>query len=148
VIRRLGLLALLALPACGGSDEAPRADPPPVCEPGVPVPSGFEPLDTFEEPYADHVGVRLGFRDDERRELHILAGIPGEFGEGTTPAGELDLTQGRTGRLYEGVEGVWLVVWEEDDPCDPRVVIANGFTRDVFLDALVDAGLLPPSVDA
>jgi hypothetical protein len=142
VTRRLALLLLFVASACGGADEASSKDDPIVCEMGAAVPPGFSALDTFEETYPDHVGVRVGFRDEDRREFHVLVGIPGEFGEGMTSAGDLALTGGRTGRLYAGIEGVWVVVWQEDDPCDPRAVIGNGFSRGAFLEALADAGLL------
>lgn len=141
--RRLALLLVVAASACGGADEPPRADEPIVCEMEAAVPAGFSALDTFEEPYPDHIGVRVGFRDDERREFHVLVGIPGEFGEGMTSAGDLALTEGRAGQLYAGIEGVWVVVWQENDPCDPRAVIGNGFSRGAFLEALADAGLSP-----
>jgi hypothetical protein len=146
-MRRLAAFALVAVSACGGSASTPPADDPPTCEPGVAVPSGFEPLDSFEEPYDDHVGVRLGYRDEDGRELHLLVGIPGEFGEAMTSLGDLPLPGGRTADLYSGVEGVWTAVWREDDVCDPRAVIANGFSREAFLDVL-EGGLATPSPDA
>ncbi|MGZ8599588.1 MAG: hypothetical protein ACXWX6_05180 [Actinomycetota bacterium] len=139
-MRRLALLALVVVSACSGSD--PPADPePPTCEPGIRVPIGFEPLGSFEEPYADHVGVRLGYRDADERELHLLVGIPGEYGEAMTSLGDLPLAGDRTGVLFSGIEGVWTVVWEQGDRCDPRAVIGNGFTREAFLDALEESRL-------
>jgi hypothetical protein len=35
------------------------------------------------------------------------------------------------------------VVWTEDDECDPRAVIGNGFTHADFVAALADGGLAP-----
>lgn len=139
--RRLVSLAMVLAAACSGSDDAPPAERP-ICEVRFAAPSGFGPLETFEEEYPDHIGVRLGFGDDEQREFHVLAGIPGEIGEGLPDAGELGLTEGRTGALL-GREEIWVLTWREDDRCDPRVVIGNGFTRAGFLAALVDAGLAP-----
>ena len=142
MIRRLAvpLLLVLVAPACGGSvAEAP--DERIVCEVRFAAPSGFAPLDTFEEDYPDHVGVRLGFRDAQLREFHVLVGIPGEIGEGLPPAGELMLSEGRTARLL-GRDRVWIAVWTEDDLCDPRAVIGNDFTRDEFIQALTNAGLV------
>ena len=112
-----------------------------VCAVRFAAPSGFEPLETFEETtYPDHIGVRLGFRDEERREFHVLVGIPGEIGEGLPSAGDLELAEGRTARLV-GQDRVWIVIWTEGDLCDPRAVIGNGFSRDEFVGALEDAGL-------
>lgn len=141
MIRRLQLaLLLVALAGCGASGPDATADDRPVCEVRFAAPSGFAPLEPFEEPYPDHVGVRLGFRDDERREFHVLVGIPGEFAEGLSVVGDLALSEGRTGVLV-GRDDVWIVTWDEGDLCDPRAVIGNGFTQDGFEDALEDAGL-------
>jgi hypothetical protein len=140
VIRRLLSLALVALAACGGPDEEVLDDRP-VCAVRFAAPSGFEPLETFEETtYPDHIGVRLGFRDEEMREFHVLVGIPGEIGEGLPSAGDLELSEGRTARLVGG-DRVWIVIWTEGDLCDPRAVIGNRFSRDEFVGALEDAGL-------
>jgi hypothetical protein len=107
------------------------------------APSDFAPLEeTFEEEYPDHVGVRFGFRDDERRELHVLVGILGEIGEGLPVVGEVALADGGTASLQSGPHGVWVAVWEEGDRCDPRAVIANGVEeRSEFLDLLAEAGV-------
>jgi hypothetical protein len=141
VIRRLTLVTIVALAACASADDgAARADRP-VCEVRFAAPSGFAPIETFEEPYPDHVGVRLGFRDADRRQFHVLAGIPGEIGEGLPPGGTLRLTEDRTGELV-GRDPVWVVVWSEGDRCDPRAVIGDGFTRETFVAALEDAGLV------
>jgi hypothetical protein len=141
-VRRALVIVVAAAAACtvGGSDTPKRS--PVVCDVRFAAPSGFAPLEPFEEEYADHVGVRLGFRDDRRRELHVFAGIPGEFGEGLPAAGEVPLTEGRTG-LLAGREEIWVVTWEEGDLCDPRSVLANGFARPAFLDALGEMGLAP-----
>jgi hypothetical protein len=143
-MRRLSVALLVALAACGGWGGGEPSEPP-TCELAFTPPSGFEPLEeVFEEEYPDHVGVRFGFRDDERRELHALVGIPGEIGEGLPVVGEVALSGGRTATILSGDQGVWIVVWEEGDRCDPRAVIANGFEeRSEFLDALVDAGVMP-----
>jgi hypothetical protein len=112
-----------------------------VCEVRFAAPDGFAPIETFEDDYSDHVGVRLGYRDVRRREFHVLVGIPGEIGEGLPASGTVALAGGRTG-VVVGRDMVWVVVWHEDDVCDPRAVIGNGFTRSTFVDALADAGLV------
>ena len=141
MIRRVPLLLLLvALSGCGGSERDVPVDDRPVCEVRFAAPSGFAPLETFEEQYPDHVGVRLGFRDDERREFHVLVGIPGEFAEGLPVLGDVALSENRTGVLV-GRDEVWIVTWDEGDLCDPRAVIGSGFTQSGFVDALEAAGL-------
>ncbi len=119
--------------------EAPD-DPPVVCGVRFAAPAGFDPLEPFEEEYPDHVGVRLGFRDERGREFHVFAGIPGEFGEGLPAAGSVTLTEGRSGSLA-GRAQVWVLTWEEGGLCDPRAALGNGFTREEFQVALADAGL-------
>lgn len=136
------LVALVVAAACSGSRM--EEEPEPVgCEPDFAAPLGFEPLQPFEEEYPDHTGLRLGFRHDDGRELHFFSGIPGEFGEGLPAAGPVELTRDRTGFLV-GRDEVWVVVWREGGVCDPRAVLANGFSRDGFLTALANAGLAPP----
>jgi hypothetical protein len=131
------LAAMLASACAGDGADAPAA---PTCEIRFAAPSGFAPTETFEQRYDDRIGVRLGFRDVRRREFHVFAGIPGEFGEGLPDAGTLRLTDGRIGALV-GRGDVWFLTWTEGDRCDPRAVLGNGFSRSGFESALVDAGL-------
>jgi hypothetical protein len=135
------LAALLVLAACGGEDSVdPR-----VCEPRVALPSQFERLPSFEEEYRDHVGVRLGYRDPQRRELHVAAGIPGEWTEGMAEAGSVTMTGDRDGVLAGNPSrDVWVVMWNQGDVCDPRVVLGNGFAKREFLKLLRDAGIAAP----
>ena len=143
-MRRLALLLAVAASATACSGEPGDEEPEHVeCEPDLAAPAGFEPLRPFEEEYPDHTGIRLGFRDQDGRELHFFAGIPGEFGEGLPTAGPVELTRERTGFLL-GRDDVWVVTWREGGVCDPRAVLANGFSRRGFMAALVDAGLAPP----
>jgi hypothetical protein len=138
----LAVIASLALAACGhASVERPPA---PECEVRFAAPSGFAPTETFEERYPDRIGVRLGFRDVAHRELHVFAGIRGEFGEGLPDAGTIEMTDGLTGTLV-GRDDVWFLTWTLGDRCDPRVVLGNGFSRKAFQATLVDAGLAPAS---
>jgi hypothetical protein len=137
------ILALVALAACRSGSTGHAAEPTgrvPECEVGVQAPAGFQALETFHEDYPDHVGVRLGFRDQQGRELHAFAGIPGEFGEGLAAAGEVELAPGRTG-LLTGSERVWVVEWNEGGVCDPRAALGNGFGREGFLTVLEEAGI-------
>ena len=130
----------LVTSACAGG-SAPQEPNVPTCEVRFAAPSGFAPSETFEEPYADRIGVRLGFVDDQQREFHVFAGIPGEFGEGLPEGGELALPDGWTGSVL-GRGRVWVVRWEQGDRCDPRAVLVNGVDRDGFEALLVDAGLV------
>jgi hypothetical protein len=137
-----GILGLVACARGGSSDQSPT--PATItCAPVFEAPTGFEPLETFEETYPDHVGVRLGYRDEQRRELHAFAGIPGEFGEGLSDAGEIPLTRGGSGRLL-GRGTIWVLVWDEGDACDPRAVLGNGLERRAFLASLERSGIVTP----
>ena len=141
-MRRPQALLLAAAIAFGLGGCAAPDDPLVVCGVRFAAPAGFDPLEAFEEEYPDHIGVRLGFRDERGREFHVFAGIPGEFGEGLPTAGSLQLTEGRVGSLA-GRARVWVLTWEEGGRCDPRAALGNGFTREGFDAALVDAGLAP-----
>jgi hypothetical protein len=135
---------VLGLVACARDASEPSATAETItCAPVFEAQAGFEPLETFEETYPDHVGIRLGYRDDQRRELHAFAGIPGEFGEGLPDAGEIPLTRERSGRLF-GRGTVWVLVWDEGDVCDPRAVLGNGLDRRSFLASLERSGIVTP----
>jgi hypothetical protein len=140
-VRRLVLAAVVVLAAaCSGRSPAVAPDVP-TCQIRFAAPEGFAPLESFEEPYRDRVGVRLGFVDVQRRELHVFAGIRGEFGEGLPEAGTIELRDGRVGTLA-GRGDVWIVTWTEGDRCDPRALLASGFDRAAFDATLVEAGLV------
>lgn len=141
-MRRPQVLLLAGAIAFGLGGCAAPDDPLVVCGVRFAAPAGFDPLEAFEEEYPDHLGVRLGFRDERGREFHVFAGIPGEFGEGLPAAGSVPLTEGRVGSLA-GRAHVWVLTWEEGGRCDPRAALGNGFTREEFHAALVDAGLAP-----
>jgi hypothetical protein len=138
--------SVLALAACaGGAGSSP--DPGTTtgslhCDAPLAPPAGFEPTETFEEAYPDRIGVRLGYADEEGRELHMFAGIPGELGEGLPDAGTVKLAGGASGRLSGGPNEVWVVSWEEGGACDPRAVLGSGFGRRAFMAVLEDSGLV------
>ena len=137
------LAVAIAVAACTGQSE-PDGPAIPTCEVRFAAPSGFAPGETFEQPYDDRIGVRLGFLDDQGREFHVFAGIPGEFGEGLPEGGEMQLADGATGSVL-GRRQVWVVRWDEGDVCDPRAVLVNGVDRDGFEALLLDAGLVAGS---
>lgn len=136
------LIAVAALVACTtGSPVGPEASGSvTVCEPPIAAPVGWRVLPAFRERYADRIGVRVGFRDGLGRELHVFAGIPGEFGEGLPAGGDVVLAAGRVARL-SGSGAIWVLEWEEGGTCDPRAALGNGFEREGFLEALEDAGV-------
>lgn len=136
--------SVLTLVACGGgaASQPTSTSERLTCEVSFVTPPGFERTDTFEEPYPDRIGVRLGFRDEGGRELHAFAGIRGEFGEGLPDAGTVELAAGGIGRLAGGVHRVWVLVWDEGGPCDPRVVLGRGFDRPAFLETLQRAAVV------
>lgn len=141
-MRRTFVLLLLATTACTvGGTQQPTPSPV-VCDVRFAAPSGFGPLEPLEVEYDDHVGVRLDFRDDRRREVHVFAGIPGEIGEGLPSAGWVTLNEGGPRRVV-GRDQVWVVVWDEGDICDPRAVLVNGLSRREFVTTLAEMGLSP-----
>jgi len=141
-VRAAVIAAALALAAAGCSGDATSGGSRiPICEVRFAAPDGFAPSETHEERYDDRIGVRLGFADDAGRELHVFAGIRGEFGEGLPGAGDVDLADGGTAAVL-GRDDVWVVRWDAGDVCDPRVVLVNGFDRDGLQEVLSDAGLV------
>jgi hypothetical protein len=136
---------LLVIPACSRGTPVPPASSepsgPPPCETGFTPPAGFEQTESFTEPYADHLGVRQGFKDEEGRELHVFAGIPGEFGEGLPAGGSVTVSTGESAAVL-GKDEVWVLVWDTSGPCAARAVLGNGFGRAEFLDSLKVAGIV------
>lgn len=141
-MRRTFVLLLLATTGCtvGGTQESTPSRV--VCDVRFAAPSGFGPLEPLEVEYDDHVGVRLDFRDERLREVHVFAGIPGEIGEGLPSAGWVTLNEGGPLRVV-GRDRVWVVVWDEGDICDPRAVLVTGFSRREFVATLAEMGLAP-----
>lgn len=138
--------AALVVAACapdgdeaGGIDDAVET-----CEPGFSTPEGFRPTESFEDPYADHVGIRLGFVSDDGRELHYFAGIPGEFGEGLPVVSTVEAASGVEGPL-QGSGTTWVLSWRAPGPCGVRAVLGSGFSQASFVRTLEDAGIIPPS---
>jgi hypothetical protein len=131
--------------ACGGSTaEHPHGSGEDVlvCEPGFTTPEGFSQTEALEDPYADHVAIRLGFVDDTGRELHYFAGVPGEFGEGLPVVARVEAAGGIEGPL-QGRAETWVLSWRAPGPCGVRAVLGNGFTREAFLETLERAGIIP-----
>lgn len=139
-----GALVLLTA-ACGGPSAGSDGDGehgPPICEPGFAVPEGFHQTEAFEDPYDDHVGIRLGFVDERGRELHYFAGIPGEFGEGLPVVDTVQAAGGIEGPL-QGNDQTWVLSWTAPGPCGARAVLGNGFGRQDFVETIEDAGIVP-----
>ncbi|HZP89412.1 MAG TPA: hypothetical protein VFC04_00265 [Actinomycetota bacterium] len=143
--RRAAVLALLVAVGCtGGGDHVESPTGPPECEARLAVPPGFRVVESFRDPYPDHVGVRLGFRDDKGREIHYLVGIPGEFGEGLPLVGPVAVASGGPARLL-GRGRTWVLAWSETGPCAAHAVLGHGFGKAEFEHVLEDAGVTPAS---
>jgi hypothetical protein len=147
-VRRTSIPAAIVVLAIVVGACAPRGsahaegDERPTCEAGFTTPAGFRATGTLEDPYDDHVGIRLDFADDASRELHYFAGIPGEFGEGLPSAGQVEVAEGLEGVL-QGGEGTWVLSWRAPGPCGVRAVLGSGFAREEFLDTIERAGIIP-----
>ena len=137
------LVGVLAA-SCGGASVSDREqhEGPEACEPGFSTPEGFRPTESFEYPYVDHVGIRLGFRSEDGRELHYFAGIPGEFGEGLPVVAQVEAAGGILGSL-QGAGQTWVLSWRAPGPCGIRAVLGNGFTQRGFRETLELAGIVP-----
>ena len=136
------VLAFAAACTGKGATSATPSGEPPRCETSFSAPAGFEQVESFDERYSNRLGVRLGYRDAGKRELHVFAGIPGEFGEGLPDAGQVQVSGGWPGRLL-GDGAVWVLVWNSNGPCASHAVLGNGFGRRGFLLVLKEAGVLP-----
>jgi hypothetical protein len=136
------LVGALAASCGGASGEGSEHDERATCEPGFATPVGFRPTESFEDPYADHVGIRLGFVSEDGRELHYFAGIPGEFGEGLPVVAQVETAEGIWGPL-QGAGQTWVLSWRAPGPCGVRAVLGNGFTRRAFRETLAFAGIIP-----
>lgn len=113
-----------------------------MCEPGFATPDGFTRTEAFQDPYGDHVGIRLGFVSEDGRELHAFVGIPGEFGEGLPPVASIEAAGGIEGSL-QGSGTTWVLSWRAPGPCGVRAILGSSFTRQGFVDTLERAGIVP-----
>jgi hypothetical protein len=148
-VRRAALAALAAVvlgASCTGDRSAPGAGPAgkPRCEahPGRGV-EGFVLNRTREIEEPDHVAVRKEYRDRRGRLLVYLLGLSGEVGEGLPFLREVGLVTGQPARFL-GRDGNWTIVWEEGFPCSQMAVVGNGFGREDFVRALVEADIIAP----
>jgi hypothetical protein len=143
-VRALALLTLglVLVTACTTADPERPHDEVETCEPGFTTPEGFQQTESLEDRYADHVGIRLGFRDQDGRELHYFAGVPGEFGEGLPTRGSVPAATG-VDAVLQGSGEVWVLSWQAPGPCGRRAVLGNGFTRQGFLQTLRQAAVIP-----
>jgi hypothetical protein len=105
------------------------------------VPPGFETVQTFEEPYPDHIGTRVSLRNKAGRRLFWFAGIPGEYGEGLPAAGRMRVvSDGRVPLI--GSDTTWVVSWDEGGVCGSRALLGNGFSKARFIQLLRRSGIV------
>lgn len=147
-IRRFAVLFVLAITgACGqgparGGAATPTPDETLTCEPGFSAIAGFEQTKRSEDPYFDHVGIRLDLEDADHREIHYFAGIPGEFGEGLPANEQVTVAVGLQAGLL-GKDTTWVLAWAASGPCGRRAVLGDGLTHDEFLETIRSAGIIP-----
>jgi hypothetical protein len=148
---RFAILFVVAITvACGGgrgpggaATTAPiTPDEIMTCEPGFSHIAGFDQTERSEDPYVDHVGIRLDLEDADHHEIHYFAGIPGEFGEGL-PANELVTVAVGLQASLLGKETRWVLAWDASGPCGRRAVLGDGLTHDEFLETIRSAGIIP-----
>lgn len=126
--------------ATGSPEGGPTATKP-RCEDRPGAVEGFVLTRSRDVPQGESIGVREEYRDSEGRSLTYLLGIFGEVGEGLPSEGELDLSGDATARLL-GRDQTWVLVWEEQFPCDQIAVIGNGMSREAFEELMTEAGIL------
>ena len=146
IARGSAALAFVLTVACNGGgarEPAPEPTGRMKCEPELVIPAGFRATETFEDPYPDSIGVRLSFRDDRGRELHVFAGIRGEFGEGLPLDGLVELASGEEVLLL-GEDETWVIAWDTGGPCGLHAVLGNGLTRKEFVSTLEESGVIVP----
>jgi hypothetical protein len=140
------LIAVTATGACGRGAEPDLATTPPeeplTCEPGFSGITGFEETKRSEDPYVDHVGIRVDLEDADHRQIHYFAGIPGEFGEGLPTNEQIAVAVGLQASLL-GRDTTWVLAWDASGPCGPRAVLGDGLTHDEFLETIRSAGIIP-----
>ena len=140
-------VAAIATGACGrgperGAGVTTTPEETVTCEPGFSAIAGFEQTKSSEDPYVDHVGIRLDFNDADNRQIHYFAGIPGEFGEGLPASEQVTVAVGLQASLL-GQNTTWVLAWDAGGPCGPRAVLGDGLTHDEFLETIRSAGIIP-----
>jgi hypothetical protein len=131
--------------------SSPPGDPPdggpPRCQasPGPPT-EGFVLGRVREIRYPDHIGVREEYRHGDGRLLVYLLGVTGEMGEGATVVEELELSNGEPATLFgDAGNRSWSLVWSDELPCPQMAIVGNSFSRDGFVSALRESGVLTDS---
>lgn len=149
-LTRFAILIVVAATATGACGRGPApggaATTTPeeilTCDPGFSEIAGFEQTERSEDPYVDHVGIRLDLEDADHREIHYFAGIPGEFGEGLPANEQVTVAVGVAASLL-GQDTTWVLAWDASGPCGRRAVLGDGLTHDEFLETIRSAGIIP-----
>ena len=138
------MLAFVALATSACSGDGPEPPTPPVrerCTSDLHPPEGFDQRRVRTVRESDHLGIRILYTDATGRMLASLAGISGEYGEGSPFGGHVEVAGDGPADLF-GDARRWTIVWAGAEPCTPRAVIGNGFTKEAFLRTLTRIGVL------
>lgn len=149
-LTRFAILSVVAVTTTGACGRGPERDgavttipeETVTCDPGFSEIAGFDQRKRSEDPYVDHVGIRLDFEDADHREIHYFAGIPGEFGEGLAANEQVTVAVGLQASLL-GQDITWVLAWDASGPCGRRAVLGDGLTHDEFLETIRSAGIIP-----
>jgi hypothetical protein len=140
----VALAGLLAASCAGGGDSdagsAPPAGRPVVCAPPAKGVPGYVLVRRRDVPFADHIGLRLEFRDPRGRRLYLLMGIPGGVGEGL-PLRSTPAVAGDAAARFLGRDDRWVLAWDGPDPCEDMAVVGNDLSRPHFRRVLRSMGI-------
>lgn len=99
----------------------------------------------LDDPYTDHIGMRVRLRDNRGRELELFFGVPGEYGEHAPIAGRFTASSGDSATLFRSPEENWSLSWIAPGPCGSNAIFGHGFKwKREFVSVLKETGLIAP----